>query len=125
MAEPVAVAPGSCHVSTHRQSLPGPRSSTRGPPLSQEALVRSCAWVTSARCSSPVCMRYRWANAVAMERSNLALSIPEPEADVDTNDEGADLGRGGEQPAPGDESVARQPDAHNDGQRKQLPDLQQ
>ena len=82
MAEPVAVAPGRCHVTTHRQSLPGPRSSTREPPLSQAAPVRSCASVTSGRCSSAVCMRYRWANAVARERSSLALSIPEPEAGV-------------------------------------------
>src|SRR6266536_3561206 len=76
MAEPVAVAPGMCHVTTHRQSLPGPRSSTREPPLSQEALVRWCASVTSGRCSSPVCMRYRWAKAVARAIPPMVTASP-------------------------------------------------
>lgn len=45
------------------------------------------------------------------------------EADHEADDEGPGLGRIGEQAPPGDEGVARQGDAHDDWQRKQLCEL--
>ena len=54
---PVASDPGRCQLTTHRQSFPGPMSSTREPPLSHLAVVCSCASVTAGRCSWPVCVR--------------------------------------------------------------------
>jgi integrase len=62
MAEPVALDPGRRQVTTHRQSLPGPTSWAREPPLSHEALERAAvADIAAAGRLSPHSLRHAFA----------------------------------------------------------------